>query len=32
MQEMQPKIKEIQEKHKNDKEKQSRALMEFYKT
>lgn len=31
MQEMQPRIKEIQEKYKNDKEKQSRALMEFYK-
>src|SRR5690606_2645601 len=31
MQELQPKIKEIQKKYKNDKEKQSRALMEFYK-
>ena len=31
MQELQPKIKEIQDRHKNDKEKQSRALMEFYK-
>lgn len=31
MQEMQPKIKEIQAKYKNDKEKQSRALMDFYK-
>lgn len=31
MQEMQPKIKEIQAKYKNDKEKQSRALVEFYK-
>lgn len=31
MQELQPKIKEIQAKYKNDKEKQSRALMEFYK-
>lgn len=32
MQIMQPEIKKIQEKYKNDKEKQSRALMEFYKT
>ena len=32
MQVMQPEIKKIQEKYKNDKEKQSRALMEFYKT
>jgi YidC/Oxa1 family membrane protein insertase len=31
MQEIQPKIKEIQTKYKNDKEKQSRALMELYK-
>lgn len=31
MQEMQPKIKVLQEKYKNDKEKQSKALMEFYK-
>lgn len=31
MQELQPKIKEIQAKYKNDKEKQSRALMELYK-
>lgn len=31
MQELQPQIKEIQQKYKNDKEKQSRALMEFYK-
>jgi len=31
MQELQPKIKALQEKYKNDKEKQSRALMEFYK-
>jgi len=31
MTEMQPKIKAIQEKHKRDKEAQSRALMEFYK-
>ncbi len=31
MQEMQPKIKEIQAKYKKDKEKQSKALMEFYK-
>lgn len=30
MQELQPKIKEIQVKYKNDKEKQSRALMDFY--
>ncbi len=32
MQALQPKIKEIQEKYKKDKEKQSRALMELYKT
>ena len=31
MQEMQPKIKEIQAKYKKNKEKQSKALMEFYK-
>ncbi len=31
MQEMQPQIKEIQAKYKGDKEKQSKALMEFYK-
>lgn len=31
MQLLQPKIKEIQEKYKNDKEKQSRTMMEFYK-
>lgn len=31
MQELQPKIKEVQAKYKNDKEKQSRALMELYK-
>ena len=31
MQALQPKIKEIQAKYKGDKEKQSRALMEFYK-
>jgi YidC/Oxa1 family membrane protein insertase len=31
MQELQPKIKAVQNKHKNDKEKQSRALMELYK-
>jgi YidC/Oxa1 family membrane protein insertase len=31
MQELQPKIKELQAKYKNDKEKQSRALMELYK-
>jgi len=29
--ELQPKIKEIQEKYKNDKEAQTKALMEFYK-
>lgn len=32
MQELQPKIKEIQAKYKNDKEKQTKAMMEFYKT
>ncbi len=32
MQALQPKIKEVQQKYKNDKEKQSRALMELYKT
>lgn len=31
MQELQPKIKELQAKYKQDKEKQSRALMELYK-
>jgi YidC/Oxa1 family membrane protein insertase len=31
MQELQPQIKEIQQKHKNDKEKQTRELMTFYK-
>jgi len=31
MQRLQPKIKEIQEKHKEDKEKQSQALMDLYK-
>ena len=31
MQELQPKIKELQKKYKNDKEKQSKALMELYK-
>ncbi len=31
MQELSPKIKELQARHKNDKEKQSRALMELYK-
>ncbi|MFZ5982417.1 MAG: YidC/Oxa1 family membrane protein insertase, partial [Patescibacteria group bacterium] len=31
LQELQPKIKELQSKYKNDKEKQSRALMELYK-
>lgn len=31
MQELQPKIKEIQAKYKNEKEKQSRAMMEMYK-
>lgn len=28
--ELQPKIKEIQERYKNDREKQTRAIMEFY--
>ncbi len=32
MQALQPKIKEIQNKYKDDKEKQSKALMEFYKS
>jgi YidC/Oxa1 family membrane protein insertase len=32
MQELQPKIKEVQNKFKNDKEKQTKALMELYKT
>lgn len=31
MQELQPQIKEIQQKYKNDKEKQTRELMTFYK-
>ena len=31
MQELQPQIKAIQQKHKNDKEKQTRELMAFYK-
>ena len=31
MNELQPKIKAIQEKHKDNKEEQSKALMEFYK-
>lgn len=31
MQELQPKVREIQKKYKNDKEKQTKALMEFYK-
>ena len=31
MQELQPKIKELQAKHKDDKEKQARAVMELYK-
>jgi YidC/Oxa1 family membrane protein insertase len=31
MQELQPKIKAVQDKHKNDKEKQSKAIMELYK-
>jgi YidC/Oxa1 family membrane protein insertase len=31
MQRLQPKIKQIQETHKNDKEKQSQALMDLYK-
>jgi YidC/Oxa1 family membrane protein insertase len=31
LQELQPKIKEMQEKFKNDKEKQAKAMMEFYK-
>lgn len=32
MQELQPKIKEVQKKYKNDKEKQTKALMDLYKT
>lgn len=32
MQELQPKLKAIQEKYKTDKEKQTKAVMEFYKT
>ncbi len=31
LQELQPKIKEIQNKYKDDKEKQTKAIMEFYK-
>ena len=31
MQELQPKLKAIQDKYKNDKEKQTKAVMEFYK-
>ena len=31
LQKIQPKIKEVQEKHKHDKEKQAKALMEIYK-
>jgi len=31
VQDLQPKVKEIQQKYKNDKEKQGRALMELYK-
>lgn len=31
MQELQPKLKAIQKKYKNDKEKQAKAIMEFYK-
>ncbi|MFZ2299804.1 MAG: YidC/Oxa1 family membrane protein insertase [Candidatus Moraniibacteriota bacterium] len=31
MQELQPHMKEIQQQYKNDKEKQTKALMEFYK-
>ena len=31
MQELQPKIKELQKEHKNDKEKQTKELMAFYK-
>lgn len=31
MQDIQPKIKELQKKHEGDREKQSRAMMEFYK-
>jgi len=31
LQDLQPEIKRLQEKHKGDKEKQGRALMEFYK-
>lgn len=31
MQELQPELKEIQKKYKNDKEKQAKAMMEFYK-
>ena len=31
LQELQPEIKKLQEKYKGDKEKQGRALMDFYK-
>ncbi|MEK7181683.1 MAG: YidC/Oxa1 family membrane protein insertase [Patescibacteria group bacterium] len=31
LQELQPKMKALQEKHKDDKERQTKALMEFYK-
>ncbi len=31
MQEIQPEIKKIQEKYKNNKQKQGQAMMEFYK-
>lgn len=31
MRDLQPKLKEVQEKYKHDKQKQSQALMEFYK-
>lgn len=31
LQELQPKMKELQQKHKHDKEQQTKALMEFYK-
>ncbi len=31
MQEIQPKIKKLQEQHKNDKEKQAKAMLELYK-
>lgn len=32
LQELQPQIRKIQETHKNDKEKQTKAIMDFYKT